>query len=211
MEQKIRHLATQFGEDDDEAFWVPELAAALESQDDRAINEAVLRFFFEEYDPSRLSEIDSLLNANRGREDALFAELGRAYQYQELVDDNDEEQQRLLPPANNGKGGGEAVANDTASDAKKKGNDNTTSHDDEDEDVMVKGPPRKAPPKSKSKTSSASATKTMTLSKNPKPHRPSFIVAGVGGRPVVEKEDEAALRERMSKAGASEVRYGTGG
>ena len=71
------HLAAVV--DDDDAFWVPELALALEKDDERAINEAVLRFFFEEHDRDRLNEIDALLDANRGREELLFVELSQAY------------------------------------------------------------------------------------------------------------------------------------
>ena len=79
------HLAAAFAEDDD-AFWVPELAAALEMNDENAINEAVLRFFFEEHDQERLDEIDALLAANQGREDALFVELAEAYAAMQVAD-----------------------------------------------------------------------------------------------------------------------------
>jgi len=65
--------------EEESAFWVPDLAVALDKQDERAINEAVLRFFFEEHDISRIDEIPALLDANVGREERLFVELARQY------------------------------------------------------------------------------------------------------------------------------------
>lgn len=52
---------------------------ALESQDDEKINEAILRFFFEEFDPQRVEEIDGLLEKNLGNEDHLFTDLQLEY------------------------------------------------------------------------------------------------------------------------------------
>ena len=40
----------------------------------------MLRFFFEEHDQARLDEVEELLAAHAGREDALFVELSEAYE-----------------------------------------------------------------------------------------------------------------------------------
>jgi hypothetical protein len=86
------HLAAQFVDDDD-AFWVPDLAAALDTGDERLINETVLRLFFEEHDQSMVNAVDDLLETHQGREDELFEELQKEYiQLREL------EEEKAPPP-----------------------------------------------------------------------------------------------------------------
>jgi len=82
------HLAAMV--DDDDAFWVPDLAAALETGDERQINEAVLRLFFEEHDEGMLNAVDALLDAHEGKEDELFEELQKEYIELQLVHEEDE-------------------------------------------------------------------------------------------------------------------------
>jgi len=72
------HLAAAFTDEDD-AFWMPELAMALEQEDENEINRAVLRFFLEENDPDRLGEVDSLLAQFAGNEEVLFINLNKEY------------------------------------------------------------------------------------------------------------------------------------
>jgi len=72
------HLAAAFTDDDD-AFWMPELALALEQQDEKEINRAVLRFFLEENDPERLGDLDQLLDQFAGSEEVLFVNLQKEY------------------------------------------------------------------------------------------------------------------------------------
>jgi len=66
-----------FGESD--AFWLPGLDDAINRDDDVGVNKAVLKFFFEEHDPTRVQEVDQLLAANAGREETLFVELSAQY------------------------------------------------------------------------------------------------------------------------------------
>jgi hypothetical protein len=73
------HLAAAFTDSDEDAFWMPELAIALEQEDEAEINRAVLRFFLEENDPERLKEIDSLLQQFAGSEEVLFVSLHKEY------------------------------------------------------------------------------------------------------------------------------------
>jgi len=72
------HLAAAFTDEDD-AFWMPELAMALENEDDQEINRAVLRFFLEENDPERLGDIERLLQEFAGNEELLFVSLQQEY------------------------------------------------------------------------------------------------------------------------------------
>ena len=72
------HLAAAFTDEDD-AFWMPELALALEENDEREINRAILRFFLEENDPDRIAEVDTLLNQFAGNEETLFISLNKEY------------------------------------------------------------------------------------------------------------------------------------
>jgi len=65
--------------DNTDTFWLPELDNALSDGDERGVNAAVLKFFFEEHDPSRVNEIDGLLSSNQGREEAFFLELSTQY------------------------------------------------------------------------------------------------------------------------------------
>jgi hypothetical protein len=65
--------------EDSGAFWLPELDEALENDDDRGINKAILNMFFEEHDPQRLTEVESLLDSYQGREESLFLELTAKY------------------------------------------------------------------------------------------------------------------------------------
>lgn len=80
------HLAAAF-EDEQDAFWMPELALALEQQDDREINKAILRLFLEENDPDRVGEIDELLTQFKGTEELLFLQLNREYNPPESSND----------------------------------------------------------------------------------------------------------------------------
>jgi len=82
------HLAAMV--DDDDAFWVPDLAAALETGDERQINEAVLRLFFEEHDVGMLNAVEELLDSHEGKEDELFEELQKEYIELQLVHEEDE-------------------------------------------------------------------------------------------------------------------------
>ena len=66
-----------FGESN--AFWLPELDDAINHGNDHDINQAVLKFFFEEHDPSRVKEVENLLQENIGREETLFVELSAQY------------------------------------------------------------------------------------------------------------------------------------
>ena len=61
------------------SFVVPQLTTALTSGSDDDVNRAILQMFFEEYDKSRLMEIDQLLEKHKGEEDELFAELAWKY------------------------------------------------------------------------------------------------------------------------------------
>ncbi len=70
---------TAFSDDEDDAFWMPELALALEQEDEEEINRAVLRFFLEENDPERVDEIDDMLNEFAGEEEVLFVNLHNEY------------------------------------------------------------------------------------------------------------------------------------
>ncbi|KAH9256027.1 hypothetical protein BASA81_005803 [Batrachochytrium salamandrivorans] len=72
------HLAAAFTDEDD-AFWMPELAMALETQDEMEINRAVLRFFLEEMDPDRVDQLDDLLVQFEGKEELLFLDLHNTY------------------------------------------------------------------------------------------------------------------------------------
>ena len=85
------HLAAMV--DDDDAFWVPDLAAALETGDERLINEAVLRLFFEEHDQGMLNAVDALLDQHEGKEDELFEELQKEYIQLQLVHEDEPESQ----------------------------------------------------------------------------------------------------------------------
>ena len=60
-------------------FFAPELTQALNRGSEYDINRAILQMFFEEYDRSRLGDIDSLLEQHKGEEDELFAELAWNY------------------------------------------------------------------------------------------------------------------------------------
>ena len=82
------HLAAQFVDDED-AFWVPDLAAALDTGDERLINETVLRLFFEEHDAGMVSAVDALLDNHEGREDELFDELQREYIQLQLLSEEE--------------------------------------------------------------------------------------------------------------------------
>jgi hypothetical protein len=62
-----------------EIFIFPELAAALETQDDAELNKAILTIFLQDHDPARLGEVDALLREWKGREEQLFDELVRKY------------------------------------------------------------------------------------------------------------------------------------
>lgn len=64
---------------DSDAFWLPELDAAIESNDERGINKAVLNLFFEEHDIQRVKDVDNLLEQYSGREETLFLELSSQY------------------------------------------------------------------------------------------------------------------------------------
>jgi len=64
---------------DSDAFWLPELEEAIDRNDDAGVNRAVLKFFFEEHDPSRVNQVDELLKENVGREETLFLELSTQY------------------------------------------------------------------------------------------------------------------------------------
>jgi hypothetical protein len=68
------------GQDEQESFQVGAgLESAIKTHDEAALNESVLRFFFEQHDPARIDQAPKLLAANRGREDALFLELSSQY------------------------------------------------------------------------------------------------------------------------------------
>lgn len=56
-----------------------ELANALSHGTEYDINRAILRMFFQEFDPKRLHTIDKLLEEYRGSEDELFAEIAWNY------------------------------------------------------------------------------------------------------------------------------------
>ena len=62
---------------DGEAFYAAELAAAIATGDDAAINRAILTFFLQENEPARLGEVDALLQEYKGREEELFVTLAK--------------------------------------------------------------------------------------------------------------------------------------
>ena len=86
-----RNLATQDKKEiakredgDSYDFFLPDLAVALSSGTEDDVNRAILKMFFEEFDPSRLNEIDLLLHKFKGEEDELFADI--AWNYPEHAD-----------------------------------------------------------------------------------------------------------------------------
>ena len=60
-------------------LFAPQLTNALSKGSENDVNRAILTMFFEEYDASRLGDIDSLLEQHKGEEDELFAELAWKY------------------------------------------------------------------------------------------------------------------------------------
>lgn len=79
LEVKQVKRSAEGGNDAEYEFYVPQLASALTDGSERDINRAILQMFFEEYDPSRLGEIESLLEKYNGEEDELFADLAWKY------------------------------------------------------------------------------------------------------------------------------------
>lgn len=60
-------------------LYLPQLDQAILADRDDQVFKAVLSSFFEEHDPKRVGEVDSLLEENLGREDVLFMELSSKY------------------------------------------------------------------------------------------------------------------------------------
>jgi hypothetical protein len=76
---RITEMSREHMHEEHDAFWLPELARAVETNDQGQINAAVVRSFFEEHDPERIPEAAELLAAHEGREDQLMQALMEQY------------------------------------------------------------------------------------------------------------------------------------
>lgn len=79
--------------DDEVGFYFNKLAGAVESDDQKEINKAVLIAFFQENAPERIGEVDTLLEENEGKEEELFKRLAEEHPLpgaKELIKEGDD-------------------------------------------------------------------------------------------------------------------------
>ena len=80
---RITEASKEHQHEEHDAFWMPELARAVASQDPALINLACVKDFFAAHDPERMGEAEELLKAHAGREERLMESLNE--QYSEVV------------------------------------------------------------------------------------------------------------------------------
>jgi len=80
---RITEVSREHMHEEHDAFWMPELAKAVENKDQASINAAVVRDFLQIHDPERVGEAEELLKAHAGKEDQLMDAL--IQQYDEVI------------------------------------------------------------------------------------------------------------------------------
>jgi hypothetical protein len=97
---EAREVRSAAGTVESPVFWYSGLAMALESENDRKINEEILKNFFLDHDPARVSEVDVLLDAFVSREEVLFERLQLQYPGARLsVSENQQSQSSICSVA----------------------------------------------------------------------------------------------------------------